>query len=81
MTAYDSSRSSLSLLSLLLFRIVNLIDDSVMSSSSSHPPWQLQLWIRVGMISNMRMRKIKTGIIPINDVRVLLVCDAVESFI
>jgi len=63
MTACDLAGSSLSLLSLLLFQIVNLIDDSVMSSSSSHPPWQL--WIRVGMISNMRMMKIKTSIVTL----------------
>jgi hypothetical protein len=36
----------------------------------------------VGMISSMRMMKIRIGIVPVNDVRLLLMYDTVvESFI
>jgi len=31
-------------------------------------------------MSNMRIKKMKTGIVPINDGRVLLIYDTAESF-
>lgn len=77
MTVCDLARSLLSLLLLLPTLISNLTEDMPLISSSSHPP--LQLWMMVGMTSNMMNRKMKAGIDPTRDIGVLLMCDMAES--
>jgi len=77
MTACDLARSSLSVLSLLLFHIANAIG-SISSSWSSHP--LLQLCMIVGMVRSLMNMNMKTGIVPISNVGVLLTCEMAELF-